>query len=61
MGGEAYLEWDAPENPASCTVAGHPEGGKDGVRHSKQPEEGGAVLGEGLRNPPGLQEDPSQP
>lgn len=30
------------------------------VRHSKQPHEGGAVLGEGLRNPPGLQEDPSQ-
>ena len=33
---------------------------KNWVRHSKQPHEGGAVLGEGLRNPPGLQEDPSQ-
>ena len=34
---------------------------KNWVRHSKQPPEGGAVLGEGPRNPPGLQEDPSQP
>lgn len=25
-GGEAYFEWDAPENPQGCTVAGHPEG-----------------------------------
>lgn len=55
VGGEAYVEWDTLPLPK---VAGHP---KVWVRHSKQPEEGGAKLGEGLRNPPGLKEDPSQP
>lgn len=45
--------------PATPKEGPKKDGG--GVRHSKQPEEGGATLGEGLRNLPGLQEDPSQP
>lgn len=56
-GGEALWSGLPLEIPKIALCQATP---RNWVRHSEQPQEG-AALGEGLRNPPGLQEDPGRP